>query len=99
MANLNVTYEDMRNAATYLQSGRENLESQLMHLREYIANLVSSGFVTDAASHAFDSTYEAFTKSATETISSLEYLAMFLKNAADTLAEADSSLAGSLSGF
>ncbi|MDR1213028.1 MAG: WXG100 family type VII secretion target, partial [Propionibacteriaceae bacterium] len=57
MANVNVTYDEMRQAATTLESGESDINSELTRLQSYIQNLVSSGFVTDAASVSFNDAY------------------------------------------
>ena len=93
MANLNVSYQDMHNEAQALRSGQQQITDQLNQLRSRIANLISSGFVTDAASGAFNQTYEQFSNSATTTISTLDTLASTLQQIANTLQETDTQLA------
>ncbi|MCL2594073.1 MAG: WXG100 family type VII secretion target [Promicromonosporaceae bacterium] len=97
-ANLNVTFGDMEGAATYLRNGRETLDSTLDGLRSYIQNLVSSGFVTDQASGAFNDTYYQFTNNASGTIAALESLATFLEQAATAMRETDQALANAIRG-
>lgn len=92
MANINVSYDEMEQAANRLVTGREELESKLGELRGFISNLVSSGFVTDQASGKFDETYESFTQNATGTIAALNGLGDYLNNAAATLRDTDSQL-------
>jgi WXG100 family type VII secretion target len=96
MANLNVTYQEMQDAATKLNNEKENIKGQLDSLQTYIGNLVSSGFVTDSASKKFDATYTEFTKGAKDTIQALEGLAKYLTEAANSLRETDESLASAL---
>ncbi|WNY32863.1 WXG100 family type VII secretion target [Curtobacterium flaccumfaciens] len=60
MANVNVTYDDLRNQASQLRNGQKAIEDQLSQLKSQIDNLVSSGYVTDKSSKAFDSTYSEF---------------------------------------
>jgi len=86
----------MRGAANHLRNERANVEAQLQALRNYIANLVSSGFVTTAASVAFDDTYQRFTQAATTTINELNQLAQFLDTAANQMEETDNSLANAI---
>lgn len=93
MANLNVSYEDMRSQATGLRTGQQDITDQLNKLRAQITNLVSGGFVTDAASGAFNQSYEQFNNGATQTISALDSLAGALENMANTLQETDAQLA------
>ena len=96
MANVNVTYDDLRTQSTQLRNGQRAIEDQLGQLKSQIANLVSSGYVTDKSSKAFDSTYSEFTTGATTTIAALEGLAGFLESAANALESTDAQLASSL---
>ena len=47
MANVTVTYDDLRTQSTQLRNGQRAIEDQLGQLKSQIANLVSSGYVTD----------------------------------------------------
>ncbi|WP_291377683.1 WXG100 family type VII secretion target [Demequina sp.] len=96
MANLNVTFDDLRVSADQLTSGQGDIENRLMELKSYIDNLVSEGYVTSASSGAFQEQYTQFTESAKLTISALEGLSRFLRSAADTLQQTDDSLASSI---
>ncbi|MBD8704233.1 WXG100 family type VII secretion target [Frigoribacterium sp. CFBP9039] len=96
MANVTVTYDDLRTQSTQLRNGQRAIEDQLGQLKSQIANLVSSGYVTDKSSKAFDSTYSEFTTGATTTIAALEGLAGFLESAANALESTDAQLASSL---
>ena len=96
MANVTVTYDDLRTQSTQLRNGQRAIEDQLGQLKSQIANLVSSGYVTDKSSRAFDSTYTEFTTAATTTIAALEGLAGFLESAANALVSTDAQLASSL---
>jgi WXG100 family type VII secretion target len=98
MANLNVTYDELRNAGNQLITGKGDLENRLMELKSYIDNLVSEGYVTSASSGAFQEQYTQFTQSATTAVSALEGLSNFLKSAADALQQTDESLASSIRG-
>ncbi len=98
MANLNVTYDDLRNAGNQLVNGKGDLESRLMELKSYIDNLVIEGYVTSASSGAFQEQYTQFTQSATTAISALDGLSTFLRSAADALQQTDESLASSIRG-
>lgn len=96
MANLNVSYQDLNASADKLVAGRDNIYTQLTALQAQIAQLVSSGFVTDKTSGAFQSSYETFSKGARDTISGLDGLSTFLRSTATTLADVDSQLASRL---
>ena len=96
MANLNVSYQDMHDQAQALRTGREQIDSELNSLKVRINNLVSSGFVTDSASGAFNNSYESFSQGASQTISALDQLATQLSTMATTLQETDASLAAQM---
>lgn len=98
MANLNVTYEEMRTAANNLTNGKEQLVQQLSALQAQVNNLVSSGFVTDQASGAFQTSYDQFTKGTTEAVNGLDGMSTFLTSAADALQNVDSELAKGIGG-
>jgi len=96
MANVNVTYQEMSDAATRLNNGKDSINDKLAELRTFIGELVRSGFVTDQASVKFNETYGKYTESAKQVIDSLQDLASYLTSAAKALEETDTQLASSL---
>ncbi len=98
MANLNVSYQEMRDAATRLTSGQDEITARLNELKAFIESLISSGFVTDQASVAFGDSYRQFTQGATDTVAALTSLGDYLRRAAQTLEDADAQLASGLRG-
>lgn len=96
MANLNVTYTDMEDAATRLTSGQQDMEAKLVELKALVESLVAGGYVTDKSSVAFRDSYELFNKGASETIKGLEGMSGFLKSAATALGDTDAQLASAL---
>lgn len=96
MANLNVSYDAMNDEASALMNGRQQIEGDLTSLANRISGLVSNGFVTDAASGAFQQMYDEFTTSAKNTISALDQIAGTLKQMAQTMQETDQQLANSI---
>lgn len=98
MANLNVSFQEMRDAAARLTSGEAEITGRLEELKAYIETLVASGFVTDQASVAFGESYRRFTTGATQTVSALTTLGAYLRQAATMLEEADAQLASGLRG-
>ncbi len=98
MANLNVTYGEMRDAATRLTTGQDEITTTLNGLRAFIESLIASGFVTDQASVAFGESYRQFTQGATDAVSALTSLGQYLRQAAQTLEDADTQLAAGLRG-
>lgn len=98
MSNVNVTYQEMRDAATRLTNGQQEIEQKLGELQSFVQSLVNQGYVTDASSKAFDSAYTEFTQGAKQTIAGLEGMSGFLNAAAQTFEDADSSLASQIGG-
>ncbi|MEU2354888.1 WXG100 family type VII secretion target [Streptomyces misionensis] len=93
MSNVNVTYQDMQDAATKLRTGESEITQKLGELHKFIQNLVNSGYVTDRSSKQFDQSYSEFNSGATKTIEGLEGIAKFLESAARTFQQADEDLA------
>lgn len=96
MANLNVTYGEMEDAASKLRAGRAEIESQLSKLKSMVDGLVSGGYVTDKSSKAFQSSYEEFNTGVTKTIEGLDGMGEYLTQAAKALADTDEQLAAAL---
>lgn len=98
MANVNVTYEEMRAAAGQLRGGQETLNNTLTELSGLISNLTQSGFVTDLASVTYQDQYEQFTAGTRQAVDALDGLASYLEQASDTLAATDSDLSNAIRG-
>lgn len=96
MANVNVTYQEMRDAANKLTTGQADIESKLSELKSLIDSLVSGGYVTDASSKSFQSSYDEFNTGAKNTIAGLEGMSSYLKTAAQTFEDADTQLSKAL---
>ena len=94
MANMNVTYGEMTDAANRLIAGQDDITAKLHELQ----NLVNGRFVTDQASGAFHTSYEQFTKGTTEAVNGLDGMSQFLTKAADALQNVDSELAKGIGG-
>jgi len=98
MANINVTYSDMHEAAKGIAAGQGDIEVKLQQLKNLVDSLVTGGYVTDSSSKAFDSAYTEFNGGATKTISGLEGISQYLTAAADALMSTDEELAKALKG-
>jgi WXG100 family type VII secretion target len=96
MANVNVTYEEMRAAGKQLQAGKNDIESRLGQLKNQVQQLVGGGYVTDASSKQFEASYEEFTKGALKMIDGLEGMNSYLHSAADAFQQADQQLSQQL---
>lgn len=98
MANMNVTFHEMQDAAGKLQSYENQIQDQLKQAQSLVQNLVSAGFVTDSASKAFDHAYSQFTQGAQQLIEGMNSMGKYLTNAAQTLQQTDESLAKGIGG-
>lgn len=96
MADMNVTYADMHTSAGKLTSGQAQIEQMLQTLKREVDGLVTSGYVTDKSSKAFQSSYEEFNKGITQVIHGLSGMAKFLKGAANQMQQIDEQLASTL---
>jgi len=96
MANLNVTYADMEQAASQLKAGHQAMHAELQRLYKICEHLTSSTYVTDRSSGAFMTSYTQFNTGATQMMQGLEGMAKFLTSAAQALRDTDQQLANSL---
>ena len=96
MANVNVTYQEMRDAANRLTRGKEDILSQLTALKSMVNGLVNGGYVTDSSSKQFEQSYNEFSDGAQKMAEGLEGMGKYLTAAADTFQQADDELAKAL---
>ena len=96
MANVNVTYQELQDAATKLGSGQSEIETNLSALSTLVQGLITSGFVTDSSSVQFGQSYDEFNKGATQTIAGLAGMASYLNTAAQTFQDVDTQLGTSV---
>jgi WXG100 family type VII secretion target len=96
MANVNVTYEEMRAAGKQLQAGKADIESRLSQMKSQVDQLVAGGYVTDVSSKQFQASYEEFNNGARQTIQGLEGMSQYLNTAADTFQQTDQQLSQQL---
>ncbi|MBK0420401.1 WXG100 family type VII secretion target [Leucobacter sp. CSA1] len=93
MANINVSYSEMEQAAAQLGAGRDEIGQKLQTMQNLITNLVSSGFVTDQASGKFNSAYAEYTASASTVVGKLSEIQNFLVQTAEALRDMDAQIA------
>ena len=98
MANLNVTYEDLRDAARRLQAGKDDLHTKLTELSNLVQSLTASGFQAEQSSAAYRDSFEQFRSGTTTAVNGLEGLSSFLVSAADALQQTDEGLASAIKG-
>ncbi|MEU6079268.1 WXG100 family type VII secretion target [Streptomyces sp. NPDC047108] len=89
---VNLTYQDMEDAADKIRKHREAIDKDLKAAEKYVKKLINDGFVTEKASKQFDQSYEEFTKGATDTIEGMDGMAQFLDKAAEAFRNLDSEL-------
>ncbi|RGE19476.1 WXG100 family type VII secretion target [Leucobacter sp. wl10] len=93
MANINVSYSEMEQAAAQLGLGRDEITQKLQSMQTQIANLVASGFVTDQASGRFNAAYTEYTSSAHAVVGRLGEIQNFLTQTANAMREMDAQIA------
>jgi WXG100 family type VII secretion target len=98
MANINVTYEDLRNTARQLTAGQEELNNKLRELSTAVQTLTSEGFQAEQSSAAYRDSFEKFVTGTKQAVDGLEGLSQFLISAADTMQQTDEGLASGLRG-
>jgi uncharacterized protein YukE len=98
MANINVTFQDLKTASGQIITGKGALEDKINELQRLVTDLVSSGFVTDQASGAFQESFTTFTQGATQAVGGAQGMADYLTKAADSLQSADTELANAIRG-
>lgn len=98
MPNYNVTYAELTDTANRLTGGKDELIAKLNELQAAVNNLVSSGFQTDQASGAFQTSYESFTQGATEMVNGLEGMSQFLTQSSQAMQDLDAQLASGIGG-
>ena len=96
MANVNVTYDEMRSAGDRLVNGRHEIEQSLSQLKQLVDNLVSGGYVTDSSSKQFQASYDEFNTGIGKVLEGLDGMGNYLKTAAQTFQDADTQLASAL---
>lgn len=96
MPNVNVTYEEMRQAANRLRAGQGDIEGKLTELKNLVDSLVNGGYVTDTSSKQFQEEYTRFTSGASRTIDGLQGMGNYLDAAANAFQDADAQLAARL---
>jgi WXG100 family type VII secretion target len=96
MANVNVTYEEMRAAGNKLQAGKNDIQSRLDQLKSQVDQLVGGGYVTDVSSKQFQQSYDEFTRGARQTIEGLDGMNTYLQRAADAFQQTDQQLSQQL---
>ncbi|MGC0421102.1 WXG100 family type VII secretion target [Embleya sp. AB8] len=98
MANVNVTYEQMRTAGNHLVTGQGEILEKLTALQSLIQQLVAEGYVTDRSSKQFETSYTEFNHGVTQTLEGLKGMSDYLHKAAETFSTADDQLSQGLRG-
>jgi WXG100 family type VII secretion target len=98
MANLNVTYDELRETAQRLIAGKDDLQQKLAELSNLVQTLTSNGFQAEQSSAAYRDSFDQFTTGTRTAIDGLDGLSKFLVSAADTLQQTDEGLANAIKG-
>jgi WXG100 family type VII secretion target len=98
MANLNVTYDDLRDVAQRLNVGKDDLHQKLTELSNLVNSLTANGFQAEQSSVAYRDSFEQFRTGTGSAIDGLEGLSKFLISAANALQQTDEGLANAIKG-
>jgi WXG100 family type VII secretion target len=98
MANVHVDYEQVQRSAAQLQSGQEEMLTQLTRLKSVIDSLIGSGFATDQASGKFQQSYNQWNSGAKNVMEGLAGMSGFLKQAIAQHQQLDSTLSQQVGG-
>jgi WXG100 family type VII secretion target len=96
MPNMNVTYGDMESTAQRFKQYHAQITSDLNTLQAIATQLVSSGYVTDKSSPAFERAFTEFKNGAAKVMDGLNGMGTYLTTAHQALSETDAQLARSL---
>ena len=94
MADINVDYDAVVQAANRLRTGRGQLDQKLQQLKSMIDNLISSQFKTTSASGKLGDAYGRFTEAARRALESLDGMGSYLDSVKQQHEELDQNLAG-----
>ena len=98
MANLKITYLDLRSTATFLDTHRTSMTQTLVSLQNKVTSLTGAGFVTDKASKQFGESYKTLNDGIKQAVAGLEGMVEFLRSTADAYEGADKELAAAIRG-
>ena len=86
---VHVDHAAMSTQASRLTQARGDLEAQLQQIQSQIAELVSTGFVTDSASGSFAAAHERWNAAAKSCIDELDLMGSYLTKTSGAFAEVD----------
>ena len=98
MPNLDITYSDLNDTATFMDTGRASIETTLLSLQNRVLALTASGYRTDQASGEYELSYKALNDGIRQAVAGLEGMAAFLRATADAYTEVDSQMAAGIRG-
>jgi uncharacterized protein YukE len=96
MPDFKATYNDIESVGSRLQNQASEIEQGLQGLLKLVDQLVSSGFVTDAASPAFQQSYQEITKGGMQVMHGISGLGKFLHVTVSGTRQLDQDLAKQL---
>ncbi len=98
MADITVSYDEMRNSVNQLKQGQQDIEGKLQSMKTMIKGLVETAFRTQSASPRFKDSYEQWDQGAMNVIAGLEGMSQFLEQAIASHQDLDSNLSSGLGG-
>jgi len=98
MANITVTYDELNRVAGQIDVGRDQLAQQLDLLSREVDGLIANGFVTDAASGAYNEQFDSYTASTHKAIEALTGFAELLRSSAQAFQDTDTQISSAIRG-
>ena len=95
MALIKVTSEDLANASAQLNTGAQEIDTQLNSMRGLVQELVASDW-QGAASSSFDTLYQEWNTSAANLRQALDGISKLLANAASSYASTEQQIQQSM---
>lgn len=96
MANVQLTYEEMRSAANRLKAGEQEITEKLTTLQQMIGQLVTGPFKMESASGKFGESYTSWNNGAKQTIAGLKGMQSFIQEAMSRAQQLDIDLTSKL---
>ena len=94
MSEIKLRADEARDVASHIKTESSTAKDQMQSLRDYLGNLSDS--FTGQAATAFDSTFNEWKSGADQMLDGVEQLGEFLNQAANTIEDTDSQIAGQL---
>lgn len=94
--NLNISPDDIRDAATWLQNQKEQMQHSLQEANTKMDEVVSAAYATPGSETKFRPYWEEYKSGTHDAIEGLHGVSEFLKQVADAFVDTDDQTSGSI---